>query len=246
MELLKDMPVEEFRGIGMENESSLHSSVKKWYYKPGDRFEVKVDGFIADIVRDELIIEIQTRNFSAIRRKLYHLLQNHAVKLVYPVPEEKFIVKLSPSSGEILSRRRSPKRGKYLDLFYELVRMPEIVNNDNFSLEVLIIVEEDIFLRDGRGSWKRKGDSVVDKKLLSVKESMEFKQASDFLIFLPDTLPGTFTNKIHSKILGCQISVSQKITYCLRKMGLLRVTGKKGNELIFEIVEEKNFKVIDI
>lgn len=240
MDSQKFIPVEECRGIGMENESSLHSSVKKWYYKPGDRLEVRVDGFIADIVRDDLIIEIQTKNFSAIRKKLYYLIRNHSVKLVYPIPEEKFIVKLSPSSDEVLSRRRSPKKGKYFNLFDELVRMPEIINHDNFNLEILMIVEEDIFRQDGRGSWRRRGDSAVDKKLLSVTGCMEFKEKSDFLMFLPDTLPEVFTNKIHSKVLGCQLSVSRKITYCLRKMGLLKEVGKKGNELIFEIVNENN------
>jgi hypothetical protein len=33
-----------------------------------DRFEVPVDGFVIDIVRDDLLIEIQTRNFSSLKR----------------------------------------------------------------------------------------------------------------------------------------------------------------------------------
>jgi hypothetical protein len=49
------------------NEHSLHSEIKKWYTLPGDRFEVKIDDFIVDIVRHALLIEIQTRNFSAIK-----------------------------------------------------------------------------------------------------------------------------------------------------------------------------------
>ena len=51
--------------IGLINEKPLHASLKQWYARPGDRFEVPVDGFVIDIVRDNLLIEIQTRNFAA-------------------------------------------------------------------------------------------------------------------------------------------------------------------------------------
>ena len=38
-------------GIGLLNEKPLHASLKQWYARPGDRFEVPVDGFVIDIVR---------------------------------------------------------------------------------------------------------------------------------------------------------------------------------------------------
>jgi hypothetical protein len=47
-------------GIGQLNEKALHASLKQWYARPGDRFEVAVGGFVIDIVRAELLIEIQT------------------------------------------------------------------------------------------------------------------------------------------------------------------------------------------
>ncbi len=54
--------------IGTLGEKSIHSSLKKWYSKPGDKFEVPFDGFIIDIVRGKLLIEIQTGNFSSFWR----------------------------------------------------------------------------------------------------------------------------------------------------------------------------------
>ena len=57
-------------GVGVLNEKPLHASLKAWYAQPGDRFEVAVAGSVIDIVRGELLIEIQTRSFSALRRKL--------------------------------------------------------------------------------------------------------------------------------------------------------------------------------
>jgi hypothetical protein len=72
-------------GIGLINEKPLHASLKQWYARPGDRFEVPVDGFVIDIVRDDLLIEIQTRNFASINSKLCKLTRSYEVRLVYPV-----------------------------------------------------------------------------------------------------------------------------------------------------------------
>ena len=68
--------------IGTLNEKPLHEALKKWYAQSGDRVEVPVDGSIVDIVRGELLVEIQTSNFAAIRRKLEKLIVNHPVRLV--------------------------------------------------------------------------------------------------------------------------------------------------------------------
>jgi hypothetical protein len=54
-------------GIGLLNEKPLHASLKQWYSRPGDRFEVPIDRFVIDIVRGDLLIEIQTRNLAAIK-----------------------------------------------------------------------------------------------------------------------------------------------------------------------------------
>ena len=96
--------------IGTLNEKPLHAALKTWYARPGDRFEVSLDGFVVDIVRGDLLVEVQTRSFSAIKRKLYQLVPHHPVRLVYPIAREKWIVKLA-ADGETTSSRKSPKRG---------------------------------------------------------------------------------------------------------------------------------------
>ena len=215
-------------------EYSLHSEIKDWYMVSGDELEVKVEDFIVDILRGKLLIEIQTGNFSAIKRKLIKLLLNNQVRLVYPVAKIKWIVHLS-KSGEFVRRRKSPKKGKLVDLFYELVHTPSLIKNRNFSLEVLIIEEEEVRCIDGKGSWKRRGISVKDRKLLNVFDRIIFEGSRDFLDFLPKELDEYFTNKILALKLGISIRLAQKITYCLRKMGAISITGKKSNELMFQI-----------
>ncbi|MCW4026189.1 MAG: hypothetical protein NWE76_01735 [Candidatus Bathyarchaeota archaeon] len=194
-----------------------------------------MENYIIDIVRNDLLIEIQTRNFSAIKRKLRSLIGDYSVRLVYPIAERKWIVRVARSNGEMLSRRRSPKRGKLPDLFDELVWIPHLAGEDNFSMEVLMIEEEEIRCADGKGSWRRSGVSIKDRKLLDVVERARFMEREDFLRFLPSDLDQPFTNKSLAREIGVLVRQSRRITYCLKKMGAIREVGKRRNELLFEV-----------
>ena len=125
--------------IGTLGEKSLHSALKDWHAEPGDRLEVEVDGFHIDIVRRKILIEIQTSNFSSQRKKLKTLTEKHRVRLVFPIANEKWIVRLSADGVKRLGRRKSPKKGHLFHLFEELVSIPGLIRNENFSLEVLLI-----------------------------------------------------------------------------------------------------------
>jgi len=186
-------------------EYSLHSEIKNWYRVSGDELEVKVEGFIIDIVRGKLLIEIQTGNFSVVKKKLIKLLLNNQVRLVYPIAKLKWIVHIS-RSGNFVRRRKSPKKGKLIDLFYELVHTPSLIKDRNFSIEVLLIEEEELRCNDGRGSWRRRGVSVKDRKLLKVFDRIVFEDSRDFQAFLPKELDGYFTNKVLALKRGISIS----------------------------------------
>ena len=47
-----------------------------------------VDGYVIDIVRDNLKLEIQTSNFSSIKSKLKDLVGVHRIRLIYPIAQE--------------------------------------------------------------------------------------------------------------------------------------------------------------
>ncbi|MFX1566571.1 MAG: hypothetical protein ACFFCH_11320, partial [Promethearchaeota archaeon] len=62
------------------NEHSLHSAIKHWYSLPNDEIEVNIGGFVVDITRGNLLIEIQTKNFSAIKKKLEKMARGYSVR----------------------------------------------------------------------------------------------------------------------------------------------------------------------
>jgi len=219
-------------------EYSLHSEIKTWYSISKDDLEVKVkDGFVIDVIRDNLLIEIQTKNFSAIKKKLNKLIVDKQVRLVYPIAKVKWIIYVS-KLGKIISRRKSPKKGKLVDLFYELVHLSYLVKHSNFSFEVLLIEEEEFRCNDGNGSWRRRGASIKDRKLLTVSDRFVFENSQGFLRFLPFDIGKSFTNKLLMKKLGVSIKLAQKITYCFRKMDLISIIGKKRKELVFKVTNK--------
>ncbi len=220
--------------IGTLTEKSLHAGLKSWYGRPGDQFEVRVDGFVIDIVRDELLIEIQTRHLYAMKRKLKRLLADHHIHLIHPIPCEKWIVR-EDAAGNFIQRRKSPKRGQILNIFDELIRIPHLLSHPNLTLEVALTQQEEVWRDDGKGSWRRKRWSIADQRLLAVVDQAVFTTQQDYVAVIPDDLIRPFTNRQLAAKLKCPVKLAQKITYTLRKMELLEVVGKQGNALTFNV-----------
>ncbi|MGD2012241.1 MAG: hypothetical protein PVH37_13845 [Desulfobacterales bacterium] len=222
--------------IGTLGEKSLHTALKQWYRQSGDLLEEMVDGFHIDIVRRKLLIEIQTTNFSSIRNKLTKLIKMHCVRLVYPIAQEKWIVRLAADGITQLGRRKSPKKGNLFHLYQELVRIPELIKSRNFSLEVLLIREEEIRCDDGRGSWRRKGWSIADRRFLEVVHRHIFKKPADFLTIIPEKLSDPFSTQDLAVRINQPRWLAQKMAYCLRKMGAIEVVGKTENSILYSIL----------
>lgn len=221
--------------INLTNEKSLHSAIKHWFSQPGDLIETEVNTFIIDIVRGNTLIEIQTGNFNALKRKLTKLLPHYKVKLVYPIIRQKWILTLTDDGSTILSRRKSPKTGTFVEVFSELLHISQFVQSPNFTIELLLVDVEELQLANGKGSWRRKGKSILDRKLLAVVANKAINHSIELLDFLPDNLPTQFTNKILAQHSRYSIYVCRKITYCLKKIGLIKQIGKSGRELLYEI-----------
>ena len=220
--------------IGLLNEKPLHASLKQWYARPGDRFEVPVQGFVIDIVRDDLLIEIQTRNFASINAKLCKLVQSHAVRLVYPLVQEKWIVRSATDRGTKVIRRKSPKRGRLEDLFWELVSLRQLLTNPNFSIEVLMIREEEVRRYDGKRKWRRRGWVVEGRRLVDVVDRRLFGASADWLAFVPHGLQ-SFTTKDLATATDTRRELAQKMAYCLRHARMIDLIGRQGRANLYQV-----------
>ena len=222
-------------GIGLLNEKPLHASLKKWYAQPGDRFEVAVEGFVVDIVRDELLLEIQTGNFASIRSKLTNLVRSHQIRLIYPIAREKWIVRVAKDGSGGVTRRKSPKRGRVEDLFWEMVSIPEeLLSNRDFSLEVLMIREEEARRYEGNRKWRRRGWVIEERRLLEVVDQRLFGESADWLALLPEGLT-SFTASELAEAIDISRELAQKMAYVLRKGRAVELVGKRGRANLYRV-----------
>lgn len=220
--------------IGLLNEKPLHASLKQWYAQPGDRFEVPVDGFVIDIVRNNVLLEIQTRHFGAIKSKLATLVCAHRVRLIYPIACEKWIVQPPANGNGFVTRRKSPKRGRVEDLFRELVGIPRLLSHQNFSLEVLLTREEETRRFEGRRRWRTRGWVTEERRLLEVVDRRVFETPGSWLALLPDRRE-PFTSRDLADAIGIRLDLAQKMTYSLREAGLVQSLGKRGRATLYEV-----------
>lgn len=219
-------------GVGTLNEKSLHAQLKDWYRLPGDEFEVPLDGYIIDLVRGDQLIEIQTRNFSAMRTKLDRLTRDHPVRVVHPIAVTKWLNKLSDPPGK---PRRSPKRGKVFDIFGEVVSLAHLVDRPNLSIEVVLIEEEeDRVFDEKRERRRRRGWVTYERRLVDVIGTHRFSSAGDYLNLLPE-MPDEFTTATIADLASVNRRSAQQAAYCLRKMGIISMVGKDGNAVIYRV-----------
>ncbi len=231
----RDQPENPFpgSGIGLLNEKALHRSLKQWYGKPGDRFEVPVGSFVIDIVRDGLLIEIQLGNVSGIRSKLAALALGHRVRLVYPVITENWILRPQTSGHGPLVRRKSPRKGRLEDVFRQTVSIPQLLFHENFSLHVLMIRTEETRRWDPKRRWKRGGWAVEERRLLDVLDERLFEESADWQALLPRGLD-LFTTKDLAGSMAVSLDLAQKLAFCLRQGGLIDPEGRRGRFLLYK------------
>jgi hypothetical protein len=228
--------------IGTLQESSLHSAIKEWIARPGDQAEVQLDGFWIDLHCGDHLVEIQTRNFFAIKPKLKRLLQSYPVTLVYPVAREKWIIRLEDDLQTRISRRKSPRMGREEDVFYEIIRIPDLLPHRNLTIKILMTTQEEILCRtdavppDGRRtSWRRKGWKIYDRRLIQVTGEKDLCQPADLLGFLPATLPEKFFLQDLTTQAKISRPLAQRMAYSLRKLGLIEVVDRKKQGYIYRI-----------
>jgi hypothetical protein len=218
-------------------ETSLHRDLKRLYAGDGAQTEVTVDRYRIDAVSDGRLIEIQHGSLAAIRDKIRRLIESHRVLIVKPIIQRKVLVKQDAPGGRILSRRQSPKRGKLLDIFEELVYFTRVFPHPRLTLEIVMVeVEEWRYPGHGRRRrWRRDDQVVADQKLLSVGASVRLRRPADLVELVPGRLPRQFHTGHLAELAEVNRREAQRIAYCLREMRAVEHIGKQRNALVYRV-----------
>ncbi|MDF2483993.1 MAG: hypothetical protein K0R46_161 [Herbinix sp.] len=221
-------------GIGTLGEKTVHS-VLKYYISPNHlNHEIRVGGFVADICTGTEIIEIQTRQFDKLRRKLQTFLSFAPVTVVYPIPNTKWIRWVNPQTGEISPRRKSPKPGSPYSIFPELYKIKEYLVHPNLKLKIVMMDLEEYRFLDGWSQDKKKGSTRSDRIPTELMKELEISSnATGYQVLIPEALEYEFTAKEFKKASRLSLQVSRTALHVLNYVGAVERIGKKGNTFIY-------------
>lgn len=224
--------------INTYNESSLHKNLKMIFaMETKGLTEVKIDSYYCDVVgNNNQIIEIQTKNFNNIKTKLQTLLQEHLVKLVYPLAIESYI-EYYDKNNTLISRRKSPIKKNMYNIFDELMYIPYLLLHKNFEFEVIetIIVKERLrteFPVQVKTKRRRRLQNWLSQniRLEYIGKRTIFTKKTDYLNLLPQTSPTKFTVKDVNDIIGHK---SSKMIWTLAHCGLITCIKIKGRTKVY-------------
>jgi len=233
--------VAETAGINLYAEGSLHAQVKEYLSGPGDRFEVAVEGKVVDLLKaDGEIVEVQTRSLAKIEPKVLALARSgRRVRVVHPIAALSEIRRLDPRTDELQSTRRSPKRGDVYELFGELAWATGLVAARNVTVEALMVRTAVTRKNDGSGSWRRKGDRIVDRELVEVLGSRAFRTPTQWLALIPKDLPPPWCSASLGEALDIRTTRARLILYCLARAGLIVECGRDGRRKTYALAPRR-------
>ncbi len=219
--------------IGELNERSLHRALKARYAISGSATEQIVDGFVADVVIGDRIVEVHTGNFSPLKKKLPRLLVRHEVTLVHPIARDRYIVKPATAPDVPATRRKSPKHGSVFQIFSVLVAIPALLAHPNLTLEIVMTIEEEVrAVNEGR-SRRRRGWVSLDRRLVDVVATHAVASMADLFAMVDAELPELFTTSDIAMAMKSSRRLGGQAAYCFREGGVSEICGKSGNALVY-------------
>lgn len=227
-----------FSGIGTYKEKTLHSVLKKYYELNTLFHEVQIDGFVADIFNGQEIIEIQTRSFNRLRKKLPVFLKNYPVTVVYPVPYLKWIRWVDPESGCLSAPRKSPKKGTPYEIFFELYWIKTYLNMPGLRFKIVLLNIEEYRFLNGWSKDKKKGSSRCDQIPIEIVDEIYISGPDDYRLLIPESLDNEFTSNDFHKASGLSKKASSLAIHILNYVGCIQKIGKKGHAYLYRRIDK--------
>lgn len=220
-------------GIGTLKEKTLHAVLKNFYEPDTTHQEIRVGRFVADIKKDNEIIEIQTRSFNNMRKKLAQFLELYHVTIVYPIIYNKWLYWINEETGEISPGRKSPKHGSFYDAFYELYKIKPYLASPNLDICLTLVDAKEYRLLNGYGKDHKKRSTRYDRIPVALVDELCIKNQSGYLSLLPVNLPGKFSVKDYAKQAHISNRYAQLAINIFKYIGIIEQSGKNGRSYLY-------------
>lgn len=225
------------QGIGTLAEKTVHAVLKNYYAPDTDMHEIPIENFVADIYTGSEIIEIQTRSFHTMRRKLTAFLPLYPVTIVYPIPHIKWLSWIDEETGEVSKKRRSPKKGNPYQAFVELYRIRPFLTDPNLKFRFALLDMQEFRLLNGWSRDRKKGSDRYDRIPETFVEEVRIDRREDYMQFIPYDIPEEFTAKEFAKCAKIPVSLAQTALLILTDLGIVERIGKSGRSYLYRICE---------
>ncbi len=225
----------EKNGIGTLQEKTVHAVLKRFYEPDAGHQEIRIGKYVADIFRGEEIIEIQTRNFNTMRKKLDLFLEQHPVTIVYPIVHTKWLLWIDEATGEVSKKRKSPRTGSTYDAYYELYKIKQYLAHPNLHLCLILIDVEEYRLLNGWGRDKKRGSTRYDRIPVKLVDEFYIGSPKEYSCLVPEGLPEPFCSKDFAQKAKISQSTAQLALNILNYLHAVTRIGKKGNSYLYQL-----------
>ena len=175
--------------IGTYNEKRLHRIFKRMVTDNAECYEVRQGRYISDVVCPGGITEIQTASFRPLEKKIKYYLENTVmdVTVICPVIAQKQIIRADKDTGEVLSSKRSPKKGSSIEALCELYHLRESFPSPRLTVLLPHIAAEEYRFSE-RVRYRKAEAYDNDLRPTELLGYTVLQSAEDCLALIPDVL----------------------------------------------------------
>ena len=207
---------------------------------------------VADILTDGHIFEVQTGGFFPLREKVGWYLTHTPcrVTVVHPIPAVRYLSWINPEDGAIISRRKSPKRGRAQDVAKELYWLSDFIGDPRFSLRLLLVELEEYRMADGWSRDGKRGSNRYERFPTALLGDVTLSTAADYAAcFLPAALATPdpeggfplFTAADYARLTGIRGKATYSTVHLLERLGLIAEDVERvGRSRGYRAVEMKD------
>ena len=179
-------------GIGTYNEKRLHRIIKKFVCDDESCFEQRVGKYVADVLCDGVISEVQTGSFYPLKEKLGYYIGNTdlSVRIYHPITAGKRIIRIDPRTGEILRSRMSPSKNCAADILPELFWISGLLDFGRVSVVLLAVNIEEYRYSDTVYRYRKSGRYDAQRIPVSLENVTVIDSRDSLRSLLPRNIMG--------------------------------------------------------
>ncbi len=242
--------------IGTLREKRLHAAIKLYLCPDeschecpvADLLAADLDGgegsttgkrrMVADILADGHIYEVQTGGFFPLKEKIAWYMTHTPCRItvVHPIPAVRYLSWIHPEDGSIISRRKSPKRGRVKDVAKELYWLADFVGDPRVSVRLLLIELEEYRMADGWSRDGKRGSNRYERFPTALLGDVTLATPADYTeYFLPTALSSpdadgvcpVFTAAEYARLTGIRGKATYSMIHLLERLGVIAETEER-------------------